>query len=39
MNERIFNVHWEGPYKWSRRTKRVRPEYHVLYALYGALHI
>ncbi len=39
MNERIFNVHWEGPYKWSRRRKHISSEHHVLYALYGALHI
>jgi len=34
MKERIFDVYWEGPYKWEEY-KKSPLDSHVLYALYG----
>lgn len=35
MKEKIFDVYWEGPYKWDKYQKSPEDS-HVLYALYGA---
>ena len=38
MVERIYVVHWEGPFRWEERRKHFKKE-HVLYALYGSHHL
>src|SRR5713226_8223802 len=34
MNEKIYDVYWEGPFKWEHREKYLKPG-HVLYSLHG----
>ncbi len=38
MNEKIFDVYWEGPFPWHQRKDRVKP-HHVLYSLHGTHHL
>ena len=34
MQEKIFDIYWEGPYKWDKREQFLKKE-HVLYAIFG----
>jgi hypothetical protein len=34
MEEKIYIVHWEGPFPWNTRKQYIRAN-HVLYAIYG----
>ena len=34
MKERIFDVYWEGPFKWGDHEKEMK-DCHVLYSIYG----
>jgi hypothetical protein len=39
MNEeKIYDVNWEGPFKWEKVEKYIRA-CHVLYQIYGAHHL
>ena len=37
MEEKIYDVFWEGPYPWDKR-KKYKPD-HVLYAMHGSHHL
>jgi len=39
MKEKIYVVHWEGPYKWEEKESKVIEKSHVLYQIYGAHHL
>jgi hypothetical protein len=36
--ERIFDVHWEGPFKWGEHEDKP-DECHVLYAIYQKIGV
>lgn len=38
VNEKIINVHWDGPFKWDDRQQCCKPG-HVLYQIYGSHHL
>jgi hypothetical protein len=38
MEEQIYNVYWEGPFKWEERGQYLKLN-HVLYALHGSHHL
>ena len=38
MRETIYDVHWEGPFKWEECGKYLKPG-HMLYGLSGAHHL
>jgi len=34
MSEKIYNLHWEGPFKWGEHENKLKG-CHVLYAIFG----
>lgn len=35
MAEQVYDIYWEGPFKWDEKESKIIKPYHVLYQIYG----